>query len=160
MTAFMYHAMLKVDDNGEYLNLPEFYSLNHVNAYRNSIKKLYRERRVPIDADLECVFKDTMSAIKEYSRFEVKWCNVLMSIHEGNQPMNYSGHHYLTEALRFNLYVTCHCFLLHCWNLIARAESVGSILYDSISWEEGAMTIYIGKMKNDQEGTNGFARHV
>ena len=45
MTAFMYHAMLKVDDKGEYLNPPEFYSLNHVNAYRNSIKNLYRERR-------------------------------------------------------------------------------------------------------------------
>ena len=58
MTAFMYHAMLNVNDKGEYLNPPEFYflfSLNHVNAYRNSIKKLYRERKVPIDADLDCV---------------------------------------------------------------------------------------------------------
>ena len=33
-------------------------------------------------------------------------------------------------------------------------------MFDSISWEEDAMTIHIGKMKNDQEGANAFARHV
>ena len=53
MTAFMYHAMLEVDDNGEYLKSLEFYSLSQVNAYRNSVKILYRERRAPMDADLE-----------------------------------------------------------------------------------------------------------
>ena len=141
----------------------EFCSLIHVNAYRNSIKNLYRERMAPIDADLECVFQDTMSAYKR--RIADLKSKGEMSIHEGKQPMSQFGYHYLVEAAvkqndDFNFYVTCHCFLLLCWNLIARAVSVGSILYDSISWEEDAMTIHIGKMKNDQEGTNGFARHV
>ena len=47
--------MLKVDDNGEYLNPPVFYLLNHVNAYCYSIMNLYRVKRVPIDVELECV---------------------------------------------------------------------------------------------------------
>ena len=86
-------------------------------------------------------------------------------MHEGKQPMSQAGYHYLAEAALkqnddFNLYISCHCLLLLCWNLIARAVSLGSILFDSISWEEDAMTIHIGNMKNDQEGANGFARHV
>ena len=36
---------------------------------------------------------------------------------------------------------------------------MGNILFDSISWED-AMTIHIGKIKNDQEGAKAFARHV
>ena len=61
-----------------------------------------------------------------------------MSIHEGKQPMSQSGYHDLAEAALkqnedSNLYVTCHCFLLLCWNLIARAVSVESILRYSIS---------------------------
>jgi hypothetical protein len=38
--------------------------------------------------------------------------------------------------------------------------TVGEILFDAISWEGDAMTIHIGKMKNDQGGAHGFARHV
>ena len=107
--------MLKVDDNGGYLNPPEFYLLNDVNAYRNSIKNLYRERRVPIDADLECVFKDIMSAYKR--RIADLKSKGEMSIHEEKQSMSQSGYHYFGEAALkqnedFNLYVTCHCFLL------------------------------------------------
>ena len=162
MTAFMYHAMHKVDDKGEYLNPPEFYSLNHVNAYRNSIKNLYRERRVPIDADLEGVFKDTMSAHKR--RMADLKLKGEMSIHEGKQPMSQSGYYYLADAALkqnedFKLDVTCH-FLLLCWNLIARAVSVGSILYDSISWEEDFMTINIGKMKNALMGLQGMCTQI
>ena len=51
-------------------------------------------------------------------------------MHEGKQPMSQSGYRYLAEAAiqqsdDFNLYITCHCFLLLCWNVIARAVSVG-----------------------------------
>eukprot|EP00602_Paraphysomonas_sp_CaronLab_P013122 CAMPEP_0185042226 /NCGR_PEP_ID=MMETSP1103-20130426/42225_1 /TAXON_ID=36769 /ORGANISM="Paraphysomonas bandaiensis, Strain Caron Lab Isolate" /LENGTH=523 /DNA_ID=CAMNT_0027582255 /DNA_START=1070 /DNA_END=2638 /DNA_ORIENTATION=+ len=33
-------------------------------------------------------------------------------------------------------------------------------MYDHISWEEDALTINISRMKNDQEGKHGYARHV
>ena len=95
-TAFMYHAMRNLNDKGEYLNPPEFYSLNYVNAYRNSIKNLYRERKVSIDADLDCVFKDTMSAHKR-RRADLK-SKGEMSIHEGKQPMSQSGYYYLSSS--------------------------------------------------------------
>ena len=44
MTTLMYHAMLNVDENGQYLDPPELYSLNHVNAYRNAIPVRRRKR--------------------------------------------------------------------------------------------------------------------
>ena len=76
------------------------------------------------------VFLNTMSAYK--TRIADLRSKGEISIHEGKQPMSKSGYHYLAKAALmqnedFNLYVTCYCFLLLCWNLIARVVSVGSI---------------------------------
>ena len=92
----MYHARLKVDKDGQHLDPPEFYSQNHVNSYRNSIKNLYREKKVDIDTDFEGVFKDTMSAYKR--RIAHLKAQGAMSMHEGKQPMSQAGYHYLAEA--------------------------------------------------------------
>ena len=32
--------------------------------------------------------------------------------------------------------------------------------FDMISWEDDAMTIHIGKMKNDQKGANAFISDI
>ena len=45
-------------------------------------------------------------------------------------------------------------------NLIARAVTVGDILFDAISWDEDALTIHIGKIKSDQEACHTYARHI
>ena len=104
--------------------------------------------------EMEGVLKNSMSA---YNR-RIADLKVVgeISTHEGKQPISQSGYRYLAEATiqqsdDFNLYITYHCFLLLCWNLIVRAVSVGNILFDSISWEEDAMTIHIGKMNNDRK---------
>ena len=70
-----------------------------------------------IDTDLEGVFKDTMSAYKR--RIADLKAKGAMSMHEGKQPMSQAGYHYLAEAALkqnndFNLYISCHCFLLFC----------------------------------------------
>ena len=52
MTTFMYHEMLKVDKNGQYLDPPEFFSLNHINAYHNAIKKIYREKKMTMGDEM------------------------------------------------------------------------------------------------------------
>ena len=128
MTTFMYHAMLEVHKNGQYLDPPEFYSLNHVNAYRNAIKNFYHEKKAPMGDEMEGVLKDKMSAyIRRIADLKAQG---EMSMHEGKQPTSQSGYRYLAEAAiqqsdDFNLYITCHCFLLLCWNVIARAVSVG-----------------------------------
>ena len=80
------------------------------------------------------------------------------------QPMSQSGYRRLVKAAMqqsndFNLYITCHCFLLCYCNLIAQTVSVGNILFDSISWEEDAMTMHNGNIKDDQKGDNCFARN-
>ena len=160
---FFYHAMLKQDKDGNYVRPAQFYSFNHVNNYRSAVKNLYRERGVEVDFATNAVLKSVMSSFKR--RIAQLKADGEMSLFEGKQPMTEAGYRFLVEmALRqkedFWLYTSCHCFILLCWNLIARAVTVNNILFNAISWEGDAMTIWIGKMKNDQVGKNGYARHV
>lgn len=155
--------MLKTDENGEYLNPPEFYSFNQVGSYRNALKNYYHEAKTPVDFETEEILKELMGAYKR--RIAQLKASGEMPMQEGKLPMSHAGYHFLAEqALKqtedFNLYSTCHCFILLCWNLIARAVTVGNLIFDCVSWDEDAMTIHIGKMKNDQEGAHGYARHV
>lgn len=162
--AFLFHSMLKVNpEDGKYYNPPLFYSFNHVNTYRNALKNYYYECNIEMGDDLLRVVREAMNSYKR--RIALLKENGEMAMHEGKQPMSEVGYRYLAgEALSgtcdYSLLMNCHCFILLCWNLIARAVSVGHILYDSISWEGDALTIFIGKMKNDQEGQNGYARHI
>eukprot|EP00603_Paraphysomonas_imperforata_P004644 CAMPEP_0114439124 /NCGR_PEP_ID=MMETSP0103-20121206/15022_1 /TAXON_ID=37642 ORGANISM="Paraphysomonas imperforata, Strain PA2" /NCGR_SAMPLE_ID=MMETSP0103 /ASSEMBLY_ACC=CAM_ASM_000201 /LENGTH=694 /DNA_ID=CAMNT_0001609847 /DNA_START=28 /DNA_END=2109 /DNA_ORIENTATION=- len=160
---FFYHAMLKVDSEGNYLDPPEFYSYNNVSAYRNALKDYYREREMSLDHATEIMLKNVMAAYRR--RIAEQKAKGKMSHIEGRQPMSSAGFHFTAEqALKqtedFSLYIMCHCFVILCWNLIARAVTVGNILFDAISWEGDSLTIHIGKMKNDQEGAHAFARHV
>ena len=82
----MYYAMLKVDTNGQYWDPPEFYSLNHVNTYRNAIKSFYREKKMPMGDEMKGVLKDTMSAYKR--RIADIKAKGEMSMHEGKQLMS------------------------------------------------------------------------
>lgn len=160
---FFYHAMLKQDKDGNYLRPPQFYCFNHVNNYRSALKNFYKEKRIEMDFDTNLILKSAMSSFKR--RIAQLKADGEMPLFEGKQPMSEVGMRFLAEqALKqrddFWLYSSCHCFILLCWNLIARAVTVSNILFNAISWEGDAMTIWIGKMKNDQVGKNGYARHV
>ena len=79
MTTFMYHAKLKVDKYGQ--TLPD--TLNNVDAYRNTIKNFYREKKTPTGDEMEGVLKNTMSAYKR--RIVDLKAKGEMSNHEGKQ---------------------------------------------------------------------------
>jgi hypothetical protein len=59
---------------------------------------------------------------------------------EGKQPMSFRGYEFLASNAfehqnDYNIAMSCHIFLILCWNLIARCVSVGSLLYNYMSWE-------------------------
>ena len=45
----------RLGKNGQYMDPPQFYSLNHVNAYCNAIKIFYREKKTPMGDEMEGV---------------------------------------------------------------------------------------------------------
>lgn len=161
---YMAHCLLKVDkSSGLYFDPPQYYSFSHVNGHRSAIQYLYSERKVEPSIDAKRIFKETLDGFKRKVA-DLKMRGEMPQM-EGKQPMSQRGYHYLaTIAMKqeedYPLYIFCHTFLILCWNLIARAVTVGNIMFDHISWDEDALTINIGKQKNDQEGNNGFARHV
>jgi hypothetical protein len=86
-----------------------------------------------------------------------------MSMSEGRSPMTSQGYQYLAaQSLKqntdFSLYIFVHCFLLLCWNLIARSISISDLCYDHISWEEDSLVFKLAKTKNDQEGKHVYPR--
>jgi hypothetical protein len=88
-----------------------------------------------------------------------------MPMGEGKAPMSGCGYEYLaTTAMKqtqdYPLLLLCHTFLLFAWNLMARAVTVGAIIYDHITWEEDALVIKIGRVKNDQDAKNMHPRHI
>ena len=161
---YMAHCLLKVDKNtGQYHDPPQFYSFSHVNTHRSAIQYIYTERKEEMSPRVKLLFKETLDGFKRKVA-EMKQRGEISQT-EGKQPMTKRGYLYLakealTQTEDFNLYMFCHTFLVLCWNLIARAVTVGNIMYDHISWEEDALTINIGKQKNDQEGNHAFPRHV
>jgi hypothetical protein len=89
----------------------------------------------------------------------------VMSIVEGKQPMSFKGYKLLAvKALEqcrdHNLAIFSHLYLLLCWNLIARCVSVGSLMYNHVSWENDSMVIVFPSHKGDQEGRNALPKHV
>ena len=164
LEAFMSHCLLKRNRHtGEYLDPPQFYALQHVNGYRCALKNLYTENRIRPSERAECIFKETLEGLKR--RLAKLKEDGLMPQTEGKQPMSREGLKYLAEKSMtddhdFKLYTFCHTFLLFCWNLIARAVTVSAIMYDHISWDSDAMTINISRMKNDQEGSKSYPRHI
>lgn len=71
-----------------------------------------------------------------------------MDLVEGKTPMSFAGYrllakHALSRTVDLNMAVFAHLFLLLCWNLIARTNSVSSIMFDHISWKQDAMVIIL-----------------
>lgn len=88
-----------------------------------------------------------------------------MSTFEGKSPLNFAGYIFLSKkACRADedipLGMFSWLFLVLCWNLIARCNSVASIMYDHIKWEIDAMTIVFPSHKGDKEGRRSIPKRV
>ena len=66
----------------------------------------------------------------------------------------------LNQQNDYNVSTSCHLFLILCWNLIARCVSVGSLMYNHISWNLDSMVIVFPSHKGDKEGKSALPKHV
>jgi hypothetical protein len=107
---------------------PRFQSYHHVNGYKSAILDLYRQSKVkPIDDML----METMAGYKRLVA-ELKQ-NGEMSMKEGKSPLSFEGYRFIAKTAisqprAFMLGSFAWIFLLLCWNLMARCNSVGGIM--------------------------------
>ena len=89
----------------------------------------------------------------------------VMSIIEGKQPLYCKGYKFLANKAfeqqnDYNISISCHLFLILCWNLIARRVLVGSLMYYHIPWTSDMMVIVFPSRKSDKEGKNALPKHT
>jgi hypothetical protein len=153
----------KKKKNGDYMVPVVYQTFQHVSGYKSAIKDHFSTNECEIKPDVDKMLKNF------FGGYQRKIANLkqngVMSVVEGKQPLSFKGYKFLaTKALAqqrdYNLSILCHFFLLLCWNLIARCVSVGSLMYNHISWVDDAMVIVFPLHKGDQEGTRSLPKHV
>lgn len=140
-------------------------SFEHVSGYKSAIVDYYRANSIPFSSETT---KFMTSFFAGYKRKigDLKQKGV-MSIIEGKQPITFQGYRYLCQKAiscenvsDFELNIFAHVFLILCWTLIARCHSVGSLMYNHISWNNDSMVIVFPTHKGDQNGETSLPKHV
>ncbi len=87
------------------------------------IVSLYKQAKIKQSYEMDIMFSDMIGGFtREIAQLKA---DGKMSMSEGRSPITSSAYQYLAgRALAqkedFSLYTFVHCFLLLCWNLIAR----------------------------------------
>lgn len=160
---FFGHICKKKAKNGNYLSPVVYQTFQHVSGYKSAIKDSFSNSDCDFKPDIDKMLKNF------FGGYQRKIANLkqdgVMSIIEGKQPMSFKGYKFLasralSQESDYNLSVFSHFFLLLCWNLIARCVSVGSLMYNHISWVDDAMVIVFPSHKGDKDGTRALPKHV
>lgn len=160
---FLGHICKKKTAGGEYLSPIVYQAFQHVSGYKSAIKDYYSTNNVKISADSERMMEHFFKGYnRKIAQMKQDGC---MPLIEGKQPMSYNGYKFLAskamdQLVDYNISISCHLFLVLCWNLIARCVSVGSLMYDHVSWNLDAMVIVFPSHKSDKEGKNALPKHV
>jgi hypothetical protein len=85
-----------------------------------------------------------------------------MKIKEGKNPATFLEYKQIARIALFaaNMFPVAHIFVVLCWNLMCRCNSVATLMYAHISRGEDCIIFTLPKQKNDPEGDKGFPKHV
>ena len=160
---FFGHICKKKDRNGIYFDPIVFHAFQHVSGYKSAIKDYYSTQEVKISDEIEKMLKQFFEGyVRTIAKLKQ---DGVMEIIEGKQHMSFKGYKLLaTKAIAqdkdYNLAIFSHLYLLLCWNLIARCVSVGSLMYNHVSWESDSLVVVFPSHKGDKEGQNALPKHV
>jgi hypothetical protein len=136
-------------------------SISTVKMYKSALKWYYKEKRLvfdpQVDQQLETLLKGYQRRVSNL-KLDGK-----MPVFEGKFHLPFAGYRLLC-ALLFTSQpaqmLFAWPFLILQWNLIARSNTVSSLMMEHIGWEGDALLISTPKHKGDQEGVKCFPRHV
>ena len=164
--SFLGYIMKKRDNDGNALDPVEYQQYQSVSGYKSAIVHKYNEFDIKIDDAISKMFATFFAGYKrEIAQMKLDGD---MSAKEGKSPLSFVGYNFLArEALNTSVSGQMECgtfswtFLLLCWNLLARCNSICTILFEHISWDEDCLVIKFPRMKNDPDGKNGMVpKHV
>ena len=73
--------------------------------------------------------------------------------------MSREGNDNVTSCRDEKLFNFADFILLLCWNLIARCVSVGSLMFNYVSWENDSLVVF-SSHKGDKDGKKALPKHV
>jgi hypothetical protein len=148
-----------------YLDPVQYQTVEYVSSFKSAIKFHYKKQRVP--------FPDAANdrLAEFFGGYERKIASLKrsgdMSLIEGKQPISFRGYGYLSKRAFLNnekdsseSSIFAHVFVTLCWNLLARCNSVATLMFNHLSWEEDALVVAFPSHKGDQEGRNSLPKHV
>lgn len=158
---FFGHICKKKTIGGENMTPIVHQAFKHVPGYKSAIKDYFSNNNVKLSDEtekmLEIFFKGYNRKIAQMKQ------DGILSIIEGKQPMSFKGYKFLAkkalnQQVDFKTSISCQLFLILCWNLIARCISIGSLMYNHISWNLDFMVIVSPSHKGDKEGKSAISK--
>lgn len=166
LVQFFGHICKKKSKTGQYLSPVQYQSFQHVSGYISAIKDYFGNQDHNLKEDIEKFLKKFFGGyMRKIAGLEQ---DGEMSIVEGKMPLSFRGYKYLAGKATIEkgcdddekLCIFSHFFLLLCWNLIARCVSVGSLMYNHISWENDSLVIVFPSHKGDKDGKKSLPKHI
>lgn len=150
-------------------------SSSTMGSYRSAIVWYYKQHGKRISEEMDTSLSTYMSGYKR-TIASLKLRGV-MSIHEGKRPLEFEGYKCLSKHFlhikpttapgnakqkigSWSQQLFAWPFFVFCWNMMARSITVGSMMYQHVSWSGDALTVNIPSSKCDKEGAKDYARHV
>ena len=162
-TEFFGFVCRKRDRQGNTLDPVVYESYENVSGYRSALAYYYKKWGVAWDPSGH-------KAIGEFlGGYVRKWADMkrtgVVPLTEGKAALNFQSYRMLAGRTLFcnadfELGIFGHLFLTLCWNLIARCNSVATVLFRHISWENDSMVVVFPSHKGDQEGKSALPKHV
>ena len=153
----------KKDKFGTFIEPTTYQTFQHVSGYKSAIKDYFSRGNVDLAADVEKMLKEFFGGYQR--KIAILKQDGIMSIVEGKLPLSFKGYKFLSskavdQKCDYGTSIFANFFLIMCWNLIARCVSVGSLMYNHISWENDSLVVVFPSHKGDKEGKRSLPKHV
>lgn len=160
---FFGYICRKRDRNGAFIDPTVYQTFQHVSGYKSAIKDYFSNGNVSVAADIEKMLKEFFAGYQR--KIALLKQDGVMSIVEGKLPLSFRGYKFLSckameQTTDYSASIFSNFFLIMCWNLIARCVSVGSLMYNHITWENDSMVVVFPSHKGDKEGKRCSPKHV
>ena len=153
----------KKDKSGNFIDPIIYQTFQHVSGYKSAVKDYFTRFNVDLAKDVERMLKEFFGGYQRKIA-DLKQDGV-MSIVEGKLPLSFKGYKFLSDKAvdqsnDYNTSIFSNFFLIMCWNLIARCVSVGSLMYNHVSWENDSLVVGFPSHKGDKEGKRSLLQQL
>jgi len=137
-------------------------------GYKSALVWYYGEKGQSLESSLNSWCDNFINGYKK--TVADKKLRGVMAISEGKAPLSFSGYIHICRFLvnlvpssifNWQLIMFAWLFMVFCWNLIGRSNTVGNIMLQHMDWGGDCIKIKIAKHKGDQTGEGiGNEKHI